>query len=102
METKGIVFLPISLEELRTLISDSLKRELLNHSKSPPEPNLEFLSRREVAKVLKISLPTLTDYVVRSIIPAYRIGNNVRFRKDEVLNAFQKIQTTKHKKYNND
>ena len=88
MDSKKLILFPISIEDLQTLISETIKKELekLPSINSPPQEP-EFISRKEVGKFLKISLPTLTDYVMRGILPAYRIGNNVRFRKDEVLKA---------------
>ncbi len=101
MDSQKIILFPISIEELRNLISEAVKKELdrLPTNNSPPlEP--ELISRREAAKLLRISLPTLSDYIMRSILPAYRIGNNVRLRKDEVLKALEKIQTIKYKSTN--
>lgn len=99
MDSNKIILFPVSIEELQNLISEAVRGQILNISNNSPPQNQEFLSRKETAKILRISLPTLTDYVMRAIIPAYRIGNNVRFRKDEVLNSIQKIQTTKYKQY---
>ena len=97
MDEKIILF-PIPIEELKNLISEVLKKELekFPSNNSPPQ-DPEFISRRDAAKLLRISLPTLSDYIFRSILPAYRIGNNIRLRKDEVLNALEKIQTIKYK-----
>ena len=99
--SKKIILFPVSVEELQNIISEAVKTEIgklpkVNHS----DQFHEFISRKEAAKFLKISLPTLTDYIMRSIIPAYRIGNNVRLRKDEVVNSLVKIDTIKHRKIN--
>ncbi|MEA5460078.1 helix-turn-helix domain-containing protein [Arcicella sp. LKC2W] len=45
----------------------------------------EFLTREEVAKLFKISLPTLHDWTNKGLLKSYRIGNKVRYRKCEVL-----------------
>lgn len=97
MDTKKLIFFSVSLEELQTLISEAVKKEVCTSACNPPRYDSEFLTRKEVSKILRISLPTLNDYVMRSIIPAYRIGNNVRFLKEEVLNNVQKIQAIKYK-----
>lgn len=99
MNSQKIILFPISIEDLQTLISETIRKELekLPGNNSPPPPQ-EYISRKEAAKLLRISLPTLSDYIFRSILPAYRIGNNVRLRKDEVLNALEKIQTIKYHK----
>lgn len=46
-----------------------------------------LLTREETAKLLSVSLVTLWDWTRKDIIPAYRIGNKIRYKKSEVLNA---------------
>ena len=53
-----------------------------------PNNNSEIiLSRDEAAKLLSISLVTLWDLTRKDKIPAFRIGNKVRYKKSDVLNA---------------
>ena len=49
----------------------------------------KLLSRQETAKMLSVSLVTLWDWTRKDLIPAYRIGNKVRYKKSEVLAALQ-------------
>jgi len=44
-----------------------------------------------VAKRLQISLPTLHAWTKNNILKSYRIGNKVRYKKDEVLKGLQSI-----------
>ena len=44
-------------------------------------------SREEAAKLLSISLVTLWDLTRKDKIPAFRIGNKVQYKKNDVLNA---------------
>ena len=46
-----------------------------------------ILSREEAANLLSISLVTLWDLTRKDKIPAFRIGNKVRYKKSDVLNA---------------
>ena len=46
-----------------------------------------ILSRAEAAKLLSISLVTLWDLTRKDKIPAFRIGNKIRYKKSDVLNA---------------
>ena len=46
-----------------------------------------ILSREEAAKLLSISLVTLWDLTRKDKIPAFRIGNKVRYKKSDVLSA---------------
>lgn len=54
-----------------------------------------LLTREETSKLLSVSLVTLWDWTRKDIIPAYRIGNKVRYKKNEVLNALQQMNNFK-------
>lgn len=56
-----------------------------------PQPETQLLTRKEVAKWLDISLPTLHAWTKNGILQAYRIGNKVRYKKNEVLESLQSI-----------
>lgn len=56
-----------------------------------------YLTRDETSKLLSISLVTLWDWTRKDIIPAYRIGNKVRYKKSEVVTAMQKMNSFKTK-----
>ena len=47
----------------------------------------QLLTREETAKLLSVSLVTLWDWTKKDLIPAYRIGNKVRYKKSEVLKS---------------
>lgn len=51
----------------------------------------QLLTRDETAKMLSISLVTLHNWTKNDIIPAFRIGNKVRFKKSEVLTALKQM-----------
>lgn len=53
--------------------------------------NDKLLTREETAKMLSISLVTLWEWTRKDIIPAYRIGSKVRYKKSEVLNALEQM-----------
>lgn len=56
-----------------------------------PKDNVILLTRKEVAKMLGISLPTLHSWVKNGILVSYHIGSKVRFKKDEVLQSLKSI-----------
>lgn len=57
-----------------------------------------YLTRRETALRLKVSLVTLTEWVNRSRLKAYKIGGRVLFREHEVEAALAQIVPLKHKR----
>lgn len=92
----NILLSSIPLNELKTVISETVKKEFetINNSQKPESDN-DYLSRKETCKILGISLPTLNDYTKRGLVPSYRIGARVRYKKEEVLKSLSYRQFTK-------
>lgn len=74
--------------EILNGVSDVLK-DFANNLQN--NDNETLLTREETAKLLSVSLVTLWDWTKKDIVPAYRIGNKVRYKKSEVLNALQQM-----------
>ncbi len=49
-----------------------------------PKKQPEYLTRKEVAKLLKVSLVTLTDWNKKGILKPYRLGNLIRYKLSEI------------------
>lgn len=75
----------LTLEELLKAI------ELLLDRKWPPvesgKANPVYLSRKEVAALLKITLPTLHDWTKLGRLKSYKIGTRVLYKEREVYEA---------------
>ncbi len=67
-----------------------------NQDQSTADEN--YLTRKETAGRLRVSLVTLTEWVNRSRIKAYKIGGRVLFRESEVESALSQIVPLKHKR----
>jgi excisionase family DNA binding protein len=80
---KTVSFFEVSPDELinRTAerVSESIKVLFSVQTK-----NEDYLTAKEVSRLLKVSLPTLWDYCKRGFIPSYRIGGSVRFKRSEL------------------
>jgi excisionase family DNA binding protein len=61
---------------------------------SPSTDAEEFLTREEVATLLKISLPTLHDWCKKGLLNPFKIGNKVRFKKHEVMSSPKAINAS--------
>jgi excisionase family DNA binding protein len=48
-----------------------------------------FITRKEVADLLKVTLPTTYSWERQGKLKSYQIGRTVRFKEDEVLNALK-------------
>ena len=54
----------------------------------------DYLTQREAARFLKITLPTIIAWKKEKKIPYYQEGRKVLFRKSELLEAIQKVSTS--------
>jgi excisionase family DNA binding protein len=50
----------------------------------------QILTREEAAKMLSVSLVTLWTWDKKDILQTYRIGNKIRYKKSDLLNALTK------------
>ena len=96
MENKNILFSSLSPSDLEELICKCVKKELQDFTPAPPQPDTEFISRKQAASILGISLPTLGLWSKTGVIPSYRICSRVRYKLDEVKNSVNKVQTIKY------
>ena len=76
------------LKDVRT----ELKEIVLNFQ---PKKQSEYLTRKEVAKILKVSLVTLTDWNKKGVLKPYRLGNLIRYKRVELDQALISINSKK-------
>lgn len=91
----------MTLADLKTTISNILDEKIkpfLPNAILDPENNEIYLSRKEVSKQLKISLPTLNNLTKRGSITGYRIGKRVLYKKSDINSALHLIDANKYKR----
>jgi excisionase family DNA binding protein len=76
------------LQALRTEIQEL--KSLLTTQFSQP-----YLSRLQVCDLLGITLPTVNDWAKRGILIAYRLGNRIYFKPNEIDKSLQRINENK-------
>lgn len=81
-----IQFIETSPNMLANLIEEKIKIQLdeLKKNFTAKEPE-DFLSRKETAKFLKISLVTLHQWSNTGILKLYKIGNRTYFSRKELI-----------------
>lgn len=52
-----------------------------------------FLTRKETAKILRISLPTLNEITKSGVLPGYRLRGRVLYKVSEIDSALSPIKT---------
>jgi excisionase family DNA binding protein len=81
----------INAEHFRSeIVKDVVKALKLSGLKSPDNNDEIFLTRKETAQFLSISLVTLWDWTRKDVIPGFKIGSKIRYKKSDVLNSLSK------------
>ena len=83
------------VSDLEKVINKALGKAFQDFSLLQKKEKLELLSRKNASKLLCISLPTLHQWTKDGVITAYRIGNRVLYKLEDINNALTKIKTLK-------
>lgn len=80
--TESSEFIPKILAGFKILLTENSQRL---------KDDEVLLTREEAAEMLSISLVTLWKYTKDDVLPAYRIGTKVRYKKSEILLALKQM-----------
>lgn len=83
------------LEKIGQVVESKLQKcpSALEQKKSP-----KFLTRKEVASILNVTLSTLHDWTKLGWIQCYKVGRRVLYKESEVFANVEKLSLHKHKK----
>jgi len=82
--------LPIVTPKELAAALDPIKRalsEILEYQKAKQPEQTEFISRKEAAKLVGVTLPALDTWTKRGILTRYKIGGRIRYDRNELINA---------------
>lgn len=88
----------LELSDIKKVVEEVIENKLKNLNPQPEKEGLKLLSRKDTAKLLCISLPTLHDWTKTGIVKAHRIGNRILYKLEEVNDALSMIQTSKNER----
>jgi excisionase family DNA binding protein len=83
------------LQQLKTEISEDVFKRIapLLETVNVPKPETQLLSRKEAAKLLGVSLPTILEWTKTGKITGYRISSRVRYKRSEIESSLSQIKT---------
>jgi hypothetical protein len=82
----------LSPEQLGKLFDEVITSKFNDLKKHfQPTTPTEYLSRQEVAQMLKINLSTVHNMSVKGILQKYQISGRVLYKRSEVENAIVKL-----------
>ena len=94
-----LTFNTFELSDFENAINKAFERAIKEFSNPVKETDKDLKSRKETARILTISLPTLHQFTKDGIIRAYRIGHRVLYKQEDIENAL-KIIVTPNKRTN--
>jgi len=85
MKKNKILVYEVDPEEFKKEILEGIEKLLIEFSKNftPKEPVI-WISRKDVAELLGISLPTIHQWGKQGILKPYKIGNRVRYKQSDI------------------
>jgi len=86
-----VILSPIPMDELLQHLRGIIREEICKLSQQPNDTKVSYLSRKELAKVLGVTLPTLSSWTKLGKVKAYRIGRRVLYKSSEVDQALKLI-----------
>ena len=97
MEQKNIIQVHNTTpQQLKESILTDVRVELQNITQNfQPKKQPEYLTRKEVAAILKVSLVTLSDWNKKGVLKPYRLGNLIRYKREEIDQALKVIYAKK-------
>ena len=96
---QNVILSQVPIEDLQGMIECAVQRTMdkLLNKESQQQQGDQLVTRQEAANLLGISLPTLNHYSKHGVVPAYRIGSRVRYKKCELMDCLTKVQTLKYR-----
>ena len=86
--TNNFLLSPITLDELETRIVNRFKSEFLSTAPTPPKESQEdFLTVKQVSRLLGVSLVTIHKWKKDGKLKFHRFGTRIRFNRSEILNV---------------
>ena len=90
---ENIIFTQLTPEQLQSTITDAVTTAFSKQNNIPQKEDVEYVTRKEAAKILSVSLVTLNQWTKEGIIVGYRISSRVRYKKAEILNSLTQVRT---------
>lgn len=81
-----LIVIQITPQELKEIVHDAVKEALSEFKEEfRTEQQVKLLTRKEVAEMLRISLPTLHQWTKMGKLKAYRKSGRVYYKSNEIL-----------------
>jgi hypothetical protein len=91
----SILIRNLTVDELQDIIRVIVKEEIQQTLTFRRKETI-YLTRKEAATFLKISLPTLNNYTKTGIVNGFRIGTRVLYKSEDLESNLNAIVTSRY------
>lgn len=88
---KNIILSGFTPDDLLLRIEQIIDAKIGSHAQIQKTKDSEYITRKEVAKLSKVTLPTRHDCKKQGWIQSYKIGNRVLYKQSEVESSVEKV-----------
>lgn len=93
-----MIFTGVNLNQLLEKIGQLIESKLKSIAPQSTTIQSKFITRQDVANLLRITLPTLNEWTKLGWLQAYKIGSRVLYKEPEVIACIDKLATYKFKR----
>jgi excisionase family DNA binding protein len=93
-----VVLTQVPIADLQGYIAHAVKEQFdaIRSAEQVTDPD-QYLTRKEAARYLRLSLVTLHEYTGRGIVTAYRVGARVLYLKSDLDKCLSKVATVQRR-----
>ena len=97
MERQVLPIETITASEILTRLDkiESLLTGIDSKKQQETAPEKKYMTRQEVADLFGITLATVHQWTVNSILLAYRVGNRIYYKRSEIEATYQRKTSRK-------
>ena len=103
-QTQNFLSLNIDIDAFEVFLEFHINKAVaaaiasLDVQKSNPTQHDDWITRKQAITMLGVSAPTIINWSKSGIIPCYRIGSLIRYKRSEIDEALKQMRTSNSKK----
>jgi excisionase family DNA binding protein len=92
----SILIRNLTVNDLQNIIRTTMREEIQILLTKKGDPR--YLTRKEAAELLKISLPTLHEYTRHGLVKGFRIGNRILYKLEDLEQDLKIIEVNRYRR----
>lgn len=96
----NIILHSTSISDFRQIIGEVIREEIKSLSSPSLSSSTEYLTRKEVCRLLQVSEVTLNEWTKSGVVTGYRIKTRIRYKRSEIEDSLQQVKSLKYRRMN--